>query len=583
MFKRLVKACLPIRKIVAWACVATCVLHATGWAKDIYVAQTALGSNTGADATDAYAVGWLNTPANWGAASNQVNPGDTVHLCGTFSTGVVVEASGTAGNVTTLYFEPNANFTSSNWTSAAINVGQHNYITVDGGSNGLIQCTNDGTGLMYTNSSTGVVGNEASYFTVQNLLISNLFVRSRGPDQHSYGLAICDQASIGNMGYSNVVVSNCTIVNARTAIYNDFNSSTGSNMNILIINNNISLCSWGIVYGDRASNSIGGGWSVVGNNVSQMGNWDDTLHDTFHHDGIFCFASNPNSVCYSSTISGNILGPGYGTYSTAGIYISSDQVGPCLINNNLFLVDTNGIPNDGSIYILSNPNYHGVFRIYNNNFVGVGSASGGAAIDWEAQITNANTSTLDIENNLFVHQSHNVVIYFYQNLNLTCDNNVAYNTSTPSQAYGYSMTASMWSDTFAQWQAKGFDVHGNTNNPNLGLDNASLLPGSSAIASGTNLYACFTCDRAGNPRPQAGRGPRAQWNLSRRCCRRATCIYRNKAGRFDGGVFRIAISGNMSSPAGYSSRGAARIVGELRFWPAPLGAITAMSTRMFRR
>src|SRR5208337_479058 len=64
-------------------------------AKDIYIAQTAQGSANGTSAANAYAVTWFNTAGNWGSGSSQINPGDTVHLCGTITSVLTIQASGT--------------------------------------------------------------------------------------------------------------------------------------------------------------------------------------------------------------------------------------------------------------------------------------------------------------------------------------------------------------------------------------------------------------------------------------------------------------------------------------------------------
>src|SRR5438132_776393 len=84
----------------------------------------------------------------------QAVAGTIVHLCGTFtgtlnSTMLTAQGSGASGNPVTLLFETNANFTSPAWNSpnGAINIGGRNFITIDGGTNGIIQNTANGTNL----------------------------------------------------------------------------------------------------------------------------------------------------------------------------------------------------------------------------------------------------------------------------------------------------------------------------------------------------------------------------------------------------------------------------------------------------
>ena len=75
-------------------------------AKDIYVAQTARGNDTGADATNAHSVAWLNASANWGLGGNRVSPGDTVHFNGNITSTVATQAGGNEGNVITILLIP---------------------------------------------------------------------------------------------------------------------------------------------------------------------------------------------------------------------------------------------------------------------------------------------------------------------------------------------------------------------------------------------------------------------------------------------------------------------------------------------
>src|SRR6202040_1977163 len=54
-------------------------------ASGIFIAQNAAGAANGADCADAYAYAFFNNSANWGSGANQIGPGTTIHLCGTFS------------------------------------------------------------------------------------------------------------------------------------------------------------------------------------------------------------------------------------------------------------------------------------------------------------------------------------------------------------------------------------------------------------------------------------------------------------------------------------------------------------------
>src|ERR1700722_3909463 len=121
-------------------------------ASDIYVAQNAAGGNTGTDCADAHAASWFNSSSNWGSSFGQIGPGTTVHLCGTFnapagSSGYLTfPGSGNSSNPITLLFESGAVLTAPYWGgNGAIQASGVSNVTVDGGSNGVIEATANGS------------------------------------------------------------------------------------------------------------------------------------------------------------------------------------------------------------------------------------------------------------------------------------------------------------------------------------------------------------------------------------------------------------------------------------------------------
>ena len=160
-------------------------------AGDIWVSQSGgIGTNS---------LAWLNTPGNLAVGAGKVNPGDTVHLVGTFSNVLNVSGSGSAGNPVTFLFEPGAKFSASLWpASGAINITAKNWIVIDGGSNGLIENTNNGTSLGNQAQSFGVLGAQSSHLTVQNLTITNMYHRTDISDWNRMGecIDITDRKSV---------------------------------------------------------------------------------------------------------------------------------------------------------------------------------------------------------------------------------------------------------------------------------------------------------------------------------------------------------------------------------------------------
>ena len=88
---------------------------------------------------------------NWtNAQSTGYMPGDTVNLWGTFTTPLSLTNSGTSGSPITFYFEPNTRFSAPYWpTAGAIQFNFNSNLVVDGGVNGLIECTANGRQWSY--------------------------------------------------------------------------------------------------------------------------------------------------------------------------------------------------------------------------------------------------------------------------------------------------------------------------------------------------------------------------------------------------------------------------------------------------
>src|ERR1017187_1440357 len=105
-------------------------------AADIYFGQSSAGSNNGSNCANAYSASRFNTnDSNWTA-------GNTLHLCGTISSVLTAQNSGSSGSPITILFEPGAQMSNAAFPSTgAMVVTSLNYITINGGTNGVIQNT----------------------------------------------------------------------------------------------------------------------------------------------------------------------------------------------------------------------------------------------------------------------------------------------------------------------------------------------------------------------------------------------------------------------------------------------------------
>jgi hypothetical protein len=461
-------------------------------AANIYVAQSATGSGSGADSSNCKAIATINS--SWTLAA-----GDTIHLTNTFTTGLIIGGSGSTGNPITIYFESGAKFSKPGWSGNIIDVGNHNNITIDGGVNGIIESTANGTGLANTNNATGVSANSANNLTVKNLKIQNLYVRTMGGEQNDYCNGIQNYPSVAPYGYTNMVVTNCVLHDMYIAVSCPY--GTGGCTNIYIQNNIMTNINWGVQCGDVAENSICDYLYITGNTIGNFTMWDDPTLDSFHHNAAYGWANYGTSVFRHAIVSGNYVF-GFGTYQTSGFYFSGQtgasigMIGPIYVINNIFS-DPVGNPANGCMYFLPNAGFFGL--VANNNVLG---NAWNKLLDWDAVY--GGTQTVLHYNNI-ISNSLDLAVFDNATAVLKSDYN-GLDTNTINGLgswFSYSANNSAALYDFATWKGLGFDTHTLTAKLNLGQ---STPPATNnvLVGAGTNLSSYFTTDYAGNTRPATG-------------------------------------------------------------------------------
>jgi hypothetical protein len=171
----------------------------------VYLAQNAQGTGDGSSCANARAASWFNTSGNWGTGSTQINPSNIVNLCGSISTSLMFQGSGTAGNYITVNGTGatySGTFTVSDrswwkiqnvsWASGKTS----QLVIIKGGSNGIF------TG----NTADNVSGDPAVWIAQgaalpNNITISNNFIRTTTSDLGNVQLDI-----IKTEGSNNVIV-----------------------------------------------------------------------------------------------------------------------------------------------------------------------------------------------------------------------------------------------------------------------------------------------------------------------------------------------------------------------------------------
>jgi hypothetical protein len=470
-------------------------------ANDIYLAQNAAGGATGADCADAVPYTLFNSSSNWGSGGTQIGPGTTVHLCGTITappgaSGFLgFHASGTNGNPITLKFETGAILQAPYWGGGgAITTNANSWVTIDGGTNGILQATQNGTSLANQQDGEGVVAEGGSDVTIQNLTISNLYV-------HTNSLA--DESGQNSIGIdiwsgSNLSVIGCTLHDMKWAIR--FSYATGHTFSTMTASNNtIYNIDHGIFLTDSSASgsAIMSGFTLSGNTVHDFANWDDNNDDN-HHDA---FHLNTNS---SSTLFTNFY-----LYNN---YVYGD---PGIRGNAGFFSFPASVGSESGLYIFNN--------VFVNTSSGHCWANGSVAL--------AGVSTSNVVNNTFVSQATSCkdigFVYELGSTGVTFENNIGQNTEnaavyapTPgavvaldhnnyyqSSSWNFSGT---WYNSLAGWESgTGFDRNSGVLNPNL---DANFKPGSGSavIGKGANLSSLCSAvpqlcgDKNGTVRPSSG-------------------------------------------------------------------------------
>ncbi len=445
------------------------LLAITARAEDFYIAQSALGTGTGASAANAAAVAFFNTASNWATGAGKISAGDTVRLVGTISTTLTIQGSGIAGSPIIITFEPGAKLSKAYWgidTASAIYASGRSFITIDGNSTGIVECSANGDALGNNQPSYGITFTGGSSNTVKNLTVQNIYIHTSGTaNLISTYTTRCIYAENSN----DFTVFNCTLSNAYLGVYVLANGKAVTNN--VVDRNTFSGCSTAVVFacGGSTSDSITG-FSLRYNDISMGGNWYEVANLN-HIDGIHTWTGLGKMS--GLTICGNYFHGNPSTNCTSQIYLT-DNLATCYVYNNL-IVGTTTKPAEG--YININLTGTADAYIYNNTIVGLGTGTTGGN-GFAADPSRAGT-TVHMRNNIF----SNCYVGIYDGSSAATwdsDNNVIYNCGNVAFR-----TSAM---TLAAWRtATGGDNNTVTTSPNLSATYYVPTAGSSAIGTGADL------------------------------------------------------------------------------------------------
>jgi hypothetical protein len=469
-------------------------------AKNIYIAQTALGSGSGVDAADAKAYTFFNTSGNWGSGSTKISAGDTVWVEGNIANQLSFQGSGTAGNPITLKFDIGASMITGVFpSSGAIYLpGSSSYLVLDGSGTAIIENTNNGdASLGYGNqvSCTLISGNSSPYnlnnIEVKGFTILNAYVPNPGNASSGAGGGGISFST----GGTNINIHDCYITNGGfTGINITCGTSSGLCDNLRIHNCTAWGCNWDISINEGSSGVYAGSIYIYNNICGGNWTWDTGTADNFHHNGIMVFCGPAGTEQFTNIyIYNNKIGPDLSKAGndTAWIFIDWNGTGTCFQNcwiYNNCLYATNGFGPDGGFIT------GGAVHMYclNNSIYGAGTGGGGMG--------GANTGQTTYYSNNIVEGVGSPI---GDNSGSTSysDYNIFYNNSGTFKSSGGTPMS------YAAWQSSGKDAHSIAKNPELNNPSSgdlTLQSNSPAIGAGVNMSSYFTNDIAGNSRPSSG-------------------------------------------------------------------------------
>jgi hypothetical protein len=525
------KHCIYVVAIVAL--LVSCSGYRTALANDIYMAQSATGGANGADCNDAYDYDFFNAARNWGSGANEIGPGTTVHLCGTFTasspntTALTFRGSGASSSPITVLFEPGAVLSSPAWAATgAINLNRQSYVIVDGGKNGRIQNTANGSGLANQQVSNGIYGSNNSMvhdITIRHLNVSNIYqyVADSLPDE---GAARASQAIELYSSGSNIIIYGNTLSKCGQACIDISAAGSNNATNWQVYSNTLSGATWFIDLSAGALNATFSNVLVYDNDLSDNSPfWNTDNH--FHCDPIFVRApggGQGGSSSYSNVLIYNNYFHGPLGNMSGMIFFSYNGGGGNYVFNNIFQPSSTYTlrPCAGDGWVAPNYNNVAYVGVYNNTFDSSAASACQGSAPWGGRVTalgGGGTSwpdTMVWENNIETYMFGTEL----KSGTLTSDYNIWFGITSVRNGGG-SLAFKIGRNyyTYSNWKAQGYDAHSPGPGADPKLDATDHLgKGSAAVAAGINLSSLcagslvpLCADKAGNPRP----GGSTHWDL----------------------------------------------------------------------
>jgi len=495
-------------------------------AKDFYVAASQGSSGTGTGCSTAKPITWLGNPASWGTGASQIGPGTTIHLCGTI-TGTpgqqlfVVRADGTSTSPITIKWEPNAVLTAPYWSAmGAIYTAGRSYIVLDGGTNGIIRNTRNGTGRGYAQNSRAIYADGCNNCIVKNLTIADMYVRTSYTD---LAVTQTDVNCVHMLGATNFTISHITCHDAGWAI-------AGGANNLTIEYSNLYHVDHGLAFGAQGKTS---GFWIHDNHIHDYTNWDSPTN-AYHHDGLHLWGQGGGTVT-NGAIYNNLFDGDSGVNITAHIYLQ-DSIQNVTVYNNVFVA-----PSNHTLTVLwfaarstTSTGMPGGLATGNsafNNFINGGSHAHGAALYINSQVN------FTAANNILMGGQADITLQGGSTLSPAgIDRNIYLELADYGDRNTFGHNGLVY-QTLAQWQSV-CHCDANSKLVHMSQINASslgqLLSGSVAISAARNLSNITTGNLAPLSKDKVGAA-------------------RQLSGNWDAGAYKFGSVAAPSSPTGLTA------------------------------
>ncbi len=489
-----------VLRVFLSACWLLLALAAISPAKDIYLAQRAAGRGDGSDCANAFAYTFFNGAGNWGRAAAQIGPGTTVHLCGVITTFngssydyLTFRGSGTDAQPITLKWEPSARLSVPTCGSGScILFSGRSYLVLDGGGDGVVEETDNGSTLSHQDRHTALYGRPCNYCEFKNLTLRNIYVHSLASDDTGAdGLTVSGPGiSMHHMSCSQA--SGCFTISVGGAgdsvEMHDLESANTNHCMTVAAN--------------------GAGYALVrarihDNNCHDFANWD-TTSNTFHHDGIHLYALN-GAVFRDVQVYNNRFSGDPGVNATSFIY-ASGAISNSFFFNNVMLTPEGKYFNNG-VFCAGGEQ----ITIYNNLILG-GTSTAGLCLA-------ASGTGLAVRNNLVGKCSGLISLAAGTSF---VESGLDHNLYGPGQNW---KSGNTFYHTFEQWKAASGEGSHSLYTADLKLDaDGRPQPGSPAIHAGANLschaLAALKADKLGDPRSASSAWDAGPYNYLPRGLRR---------------------------------------------------------------